>query len=96
MRIMLNAGDSLDIVMPSGQVINVEVTQDTASVCNGEFSLWGEELDVDRPAFSKDASWKTRWPESIKQGLEDQRHDDTMKDMAEAAAADGDGPTQYT
>ncbi len=66
-QIILEIGDSLDVVLPSAQTINIEVTQDTADVVCGEFTLWGEEKSGD--------AWETRWPETIKQGLEDQRYD---------------------
>lgn len=50
----LKAGEYLDVVLPSGRVINIEVTQDTASVVLGDQSLFNENLD--------DGAWQPDWP----------------------------------
>jgi hypothetical protein len=56
-NILLEAGESCDIILPSGRVINVEVTQDTASVVTKDRVLFNEDRE-----FGQHWVWEQTWP----------------------------------
>ncbi len=58
LRVAMTAGSSVTFVLPSGKEINIEVTQDTAQVVQGDgYVLFDEEMNH--------GVWEQTGPESL-------------------------------
>lgn len=55
-RIVLGIGDSVDVHLPSGRIINIEATVDYAHVTSESMSLLYEKR-------LREANWMLTWPE---------------------------------
>jgi hypothetical protein len=66
MKLFLTAGDVVTIVLPSGKEISIEVTQDTASVTQGDFVLFDEVLSH--------KTWEQTSPEALVKYLKEHGH----------------------